>query len=124
MRKTVLPLAALPLAAMLLGGALVPASFAQSEGSHPPVPFTDDFLADEANLSAGRAIWEEQCQHCHGKKAYPGKAPKLQPRRYKPDFVYRRVTDGFRKMPPWKDVYSDEQRMQVTAYILSSKFSP
>jgi mono/diheme cytochrome c family protein len=124
MRKTTLSLAALLLAGMALALATGAQTGAQTEGSHPPVPFTDAFLAEEANLSAGRVIWEEQCQHCHGKKAYPGKAPKLQPRRYKPDFVYRRVTDGFRKMPPWKDVYSDEERMQVTAYVLSSKFSP
>ena len=97
---------------------------AEADKSEPPVPFTDEFLADVHNIDAGRAIWEEQCQHCHGKSAYPGKAPKLRPARLKPDFVYRRVTDGFRKMPPWKDVYSDEQRMQVTAYILSPRFSP
>ena len=116
MRMTILSLAAI----LLAGNALA----AETTGSEPPRPFTEAYLADEASIEAGRAIWAEQCQLCHGKKAYPGKAPKLQPRRYKPDFVYRRVTDGFRKMPPWKDVYSDEQRMQVTAYVLSPKFSP
>ena len=110
----------LSLALLAAGGAYA----AETEGSHPPIPFTDVYLSDTANLDAGRVIWEEQCQHCHGKKAYPGKAPKLQPRRLKPDFVYRRITDGFRKMPAWKDVYSDEERMQITAYILSPKFSP
>ena len=120
MRTTILSTAAL----LLASAALVPATSAQTEGSHPPIPFTEEFLADEHNIHEGREVWEEQCQHCHGKKAYPGKAPKLQPRRYKPDFVYRRVTDGFRKMPSWKDVYSDEERMQVTAYVLSPKFSP
>jgi len=92
--------------------------------STPPEPFTETFLADDANVEAGRIIWQEQCQHCHGAKAYPGKAPKLKPGRYKPGFVYARVTDGFRKMPPWKDVYSDIERMQVTAWILSGKFAP
>jgi mono/diheme cytochrome c family protein len=116
MRRIVLPIALLCLA----GAALA----AEAEKSEPPIPFTEEFLADEHNIHEGREIWEEQCQHCHGKKAYPGKAPKLRPAKYKPDFVYRRVTDGFRKMPPWKDVYSDEERMQVTAYILSEKFSP
>ena len=69
-------------------------------------------------------MWEGQCRHCHGKAAYPGKAPKLKPRRYKPDFVYDRVSNGFRKMPGWKDVYSVDERMAVTAYILSRQFSP
>ena len=94
------------------------------EPSVPPEPFTEDYLASDENIAAGKAIWEEQCRHCHGRKAYPGKAPKLKPHKYKPDFVYRRVTDGFRKMPPWKEVYTDEERMQVVAYILSDRFSP
>ncbi len=112
----------LPLAALWLAGA----AFADDapKGSQPPVPFTEEFLHDEANIAAGQAVWQEQCRHCHGRSAYPGKAPKLRPRRYKPDFVYRRVTDGFRKMPAWKDVYTDEERMQVTTYVLSTKFSP
>ena len=83
-----------------------------------------DNIEFEALVNDIREMWGAQCRHCHGAKAYPGKAPKLKPRRYKPGFVYLRVTDGFRKMPPWKAVYSDEQRMQLVAYILSSEFSP
>jgi mono/diheme cytochrome c family protein len=123
MRTTSLSLAALCLAGSWLAGPGA-ALAADAKGSQPPVPFTEAYLADEANIEAGHMIWQEQCQHCHGAKAYPGKAPKLRPARYKPDFVYRRVTDGFRKMPAWKEVYTDEERMQVTTYILSKKFSP
>lgn len=108
----------------LLVAAAPQAPEAQSRKSVPPVPFTDAFLADAAHIAAGEEIWADQCRHCHGAKAYPGKAPKLRPRRYKPDFVYRRITDGFRKMPAWEDVYTDEERMQITAYILSDQFSP
>ena len=32
--------------------------------------------------------------------AYPGKAPKLNPGTYTPDFIFDRVTYGFGKMPP------------------------
>ena len=49
---------------------------------------------------------------------------KLKPRRYKPKFVYDRITDGFRKMPAWKEQYSDLERMQIVAYIMSDQFSP
>lgn len=91
--------------------------------SKPPIPFTEAFLTDAANIAAGGEFWG-QCRHCHGAKAYPGKAPKLKPRKYKPNFVYRRVTDGFRKMPDWKEQFSDEERMQIVAYILSKSFSP
>ena len=92
--------------------------------SVPPVPFTDEMMAEQERIDAGEVIWKEQCAHCHGSKAYPGKAPKLRPARYKPDFVYRRVTDGFRKMPAWEEVYSDDERMNVVIYILSDQFSP
>lgn len=113
-----------PSATVLVLAALLCTPAHADEVSVPPEPFTEEFLTDEENIEAGQAIWEEQCQHCHGKAAYPGKAPKLKPYRYEPEFVYRRVTDGFRKMPPWKEVYSDLERMQVTAYILSDDFSP
>lgn len=90
----------------------------------PPKPFTEDFMTTAANIDAGGAIWAAQCRHCHGAKAYPGKAPKLKPAKYQPDWVYSRVTDGFRKMPAWQDEYTDDERMQIVAYIMSGSFSP
>ena len=96
-----------------------------SAAAKPEVPdFTEAFLNDPANIGTGKEVWVEQCRHCHGKSAYPGKAPKLKPRRYTPEFVYKRVTFGFRKMPAWEDIYDQNQRMGVTAYILSREFSP
>lgn len=95
-----------------------------SAQDEPPAEFTETYLADQANIGSGEALWAEQCRHCHGNNAYPGKAPKLKPRRYKPNFVYDRVTNGFRKMPAWKEVYDREERMAIVAYILSKKFSP
>ena len=38
-----------------------------------------------------------------------GKAPKLQPRNYKPEFVWDRVHNGFRGMPSWKAVYEPNE---------------
>ena len=90
----------------------------------PVVEFTPDYLADAANLEQGKALWEKQCRHCHGSAAYPGKAPNLKPYIYKPKFVYKRVTDGFRKMPAWKDVFSQEERMAIVAYVMSRQFAP
>ena len=108
----------------LAAAAKTEATAAAAGQSAPPVPFTAAYLADATNISTGGEIWAAQCRHCHGAKAYPGKAPKLKPAKYEPDFVYRRVTDGFRKMPPWKDQYSDDERMRIVAYILSDAFSP
>jgi mono/diheme cytochrome c family protein len=125
MEPSMKPVVALALAvALVLPAARAEAQETVSVGSQPPHPFTEEFLADPANIAAGEVIWQEQCQHCHGAKAYPGKAPKLKPSGYKPEFVYRRITDGFRAMPPWIDVYTDEERMQIVSYVLSKGFSP
>ena len=86
--------------------------------------FTDAVLKDTSYIESGRQVWDGQCRHCHGNSAYPGKAPKLKPSSYQPDFVYDRVTNGFRKMPAWKDIFNEKQRVGVTVYIMSSEFSP
>ncbi len=86
--------------------------------------FTAAMIKDPANVEAGKQVWDGQCRHCHGNSAYPGKAPKLKPSSYEPDFVYDRVTNGFRKMPGWKTIFSEKQRVGVVTYIMSSDFSP
>jgi len=90
-----------------------------------PVPaFTTAVMQDPAYIESGKQVWDGQCRHCHGNSAYPGKAPKLKPSGYQPDFVYDRVTNGFRKMPGWKTIFSEKQRVGVVTYIMSSDFSP
>lgn len=86
--------------------------------------FTEEFLNDPETIVIGKELWVDQCASCHGKKAYPGKAPKLKPKKYTPEFVYKRVTKGFRAMPAWEEVYSDDELRGVVAYIMSKKFSP
>jgi len=111
------------LAGALFGAATIGMA-TQDDAAEAPAEFSEAYLTDPANIEAGKAVWQEQCRHCHGAAAYPGKAPKLKPRRYKPEFVFKRVTNGFRKMPSWKDVYSREERMAVVSYVLSKDFSP
>ena len=86
--------------------------------------FDKAYLASKKNVAAGKDVWDNQCRHCHGAAAYPGKAPKLNPGQLAPDFIYDRVTNGFGKMPAWKEVFSLEQRKSVVAYIKSRDFSP
>ena len=117
------------LATALAAAALAtPAAWAQtataSAPEEPPPTFDRAYLTSPKTLAAGKEVWDQQCRHCHGNSAYPGKAPKLTPGTYTPDFVYDRVTYGFRKMPPWKDVFTIEQRKAVVAYIKSDAFSP
>lgn len=114
-------------------GKIVPANIAstvalpeqKSESADEAVPeFPDTFLSSAEAIVNGGELWAKQCRHCHGNSAYPGKAPKLKPSGYKPDFVFNRVTDGFRKMPAWKTVFTLEERKNIVAYVLSNKFAP
>ncbi|MFK7859854.1 MAG: c-type cytochrome [Granulosicoccus sp.] len=86
--------------------------------------FPESFLMSADAIGNGGDLWGKQCRHCHGNSAYPGKAPKLKPLSYTPEFVFSRVTDGFRKMPAWKTVFTLEERKNIVAYVLSNKFSP
>ena len=97
-------------------------SIANAQESVPA--FTDTVMKDTSLIALGQQVWDGQCRHCHGNSAYPGKAPKLKPSSYQPDFVYDRVTNGFRKMPAWKAVFSEQQRIGVTVYIMSDAFAP
>ena len=102
---------------------VLPAS-AEEKKVFVPVEFTSAYLTDASKFEKGKEIWFDQCTHCHGYKAYPGKAPKLKPKGYKPSFVYKRVTKGFRKMPAWDEVYDKDERMAIVAYVMDKNFSP
>lgn len=109
----------------LLAAAAATAGEQQQKTVKERVPVFDKaYLSNKANIEVGRNLWENQCRHCHGAAAYPGKAPKLNPGQLAPDLIYDRVTFGFGKMPAWKDVFSVEQRKGVVAYIKSDAFSP
>ncbi len=98
--------------------------FITSSKSEETPKFTKNVLKNVKLFSQGKKVWFDQCTHCHGFKAYPGKAPKLKPKKYKPEWVFKRVTDGFRKMPAWKEIYSLEERKAVVVYIMHRRFSP
>jgi mono/diheme cytochrome c family protein len=112
-------------ASMRLAQNTTTAAGASEEPAEEEVPtFTEDFLDDPAHITAGKEVWDGTCRGCHGAQAYPGKAPKLRPKKYTPDFVFDRVTNGYKKMPPWKEVFSKEERMNVVAWVLSDRFAP
>ena len=102
---------------ILLGLAPLVAARADETG------LTPEFMSDPANIAQGKELFQGQCSKCHGRNAYPGKAPTLKPKKLSPEDIYLRVTYGFRKMPPWEEVFSDEQRMAITAYMKSRRFS-
>ena len=96
----------------------------KAEPRDPPPAIDLATLKDAAIIVKGEKLWQEQCTHCHGAKAYPGKAPKLTPRTYKPEFVWDRIHNGFRGMPPWKEIYEPNEVLALIAYVLSDDFFP
>ncbi len=90
-----------------------------------PVPkFDPAYMRNPANIKVGQTVWVAQCVHCHGAKAYPGKAPKISPGTMDAEFIFDRITYGFKAMPPWKAVFSLEERKGLVAWIKSDGFSP
>jgi mono/diheme cytochrome c family protein len=87
------------------------------------VPFPREGLQQREYVETGKEAFGKTCKFCHGKAAYPGKAPKLNPSRYTTDSVYERVTHGFRGMPPFKETFSEKERQGVTAYVMSKEFA-
>ena len=100
------------------------AKAAPKAGDEPIPKFDAAYLKNATNIKVGQNVWANQCRHCHGSSAYPGKAPKLNPGSMDPEFIYERVTYGYKQMPGWKDVFSVEERKGVVAYIKSDSFSP
>ena len=103
----------------------VPAAPPAADSAAPPqlAPFPKELLNNPEYIELGHEVFNKICKFCHGKAAYPGKAPKLQPSRYQPEFVYDRVTNGFRGMPSFKEQFSDKERQAVVVFIMSPGFS-
>lgn len=86
-------------------------------------PFPKELLNQPDRIKEGKEVFGKICKFCHGKSAYPGKAPKLNPSRYTPEFVFDRVTNGFRGMPSFKEQFTEAERQSVVVYVLSHDFS-
>jgi len=105
-----------------LGAATMMAA-ASAQDAAPLPPFPKELLEKPEQIAAGKEVFGKICKFCHGKSAYPGKAPKLNPSRYTPEFVFDRVTNGFRGMPAMKEQFSEKERQAVTVFVMSKEFS-
>jgi mono/diheme cytochrome c family protein len=111
-----LVLLVLPLVGML---ALLGAGLARGDETG----LTPEFMNDLGNIELGQGLFKQQCVKCHGKGAYPGKAPRLRVKKLSPEDIYLRVTYGYGRMPAWGHVFTDDERMAITAYMKSPHFS-
>ncbi len=80
-------------------------------------------LDDAGHVAAGEKRFAQNCAYCHGAAGKGGKHKPLQCRDFRPDDVFYTITDGMESgsffMPPWGDAFSEEQRWELVAYILS-----
>ena len=79
-------------------------------------------LKDPKMISAGHELFlEKQCAHCHGEDGNGG--VNLARRTLDPAGVFATIADGREKngirMPAWRDVLTDREIWQATAYVLS-----
>lgn len=80
---------------------------------------TAPLRAQEGDVEAGAAVYEENCATCHGEKLRAtGAAPDLKglgaDQRAKFDMM---VSQGKGQMPSWEGVLSDDEKAAVWAYI-------
>jgi mono/diheme cytochrome c family protein len=79
-------------------------------------------LKDPKMTSAGRDVFlAKQCAHCHGEDGKGG--VNLARRVLDPKGVFVSIADGREKngirMPAWRDVLTDQEIWEATAYVLS-----
>ena len=78
-----------------------------------------DRAGDQAAIEAGEAVYNNNCQTCHGERLVStGQIFDL--RRLSAGDRARfenAVRNGKNQMPPWKDVLSDEEIAQLWAYV-------
>jgi mono/diheme cytochrome c family protein len=79
-------------------------------------------LKDPNIISAGHALFlEKQCAHCHGEDGTGG--VNLARRVLDAKGVFISIADGREKngirMPAWREVLTDQEIWQATAYVLS-----
>lgn len=111
-------------AAMAIVGALaLPIGLSVQAQDAALKPFPEQALGNPEYIEVGKDVFGRTCKFCHGRSAYPGKGPVLNPSRYNPEFVFDRVTNGFRGMPSMKEMLSEKERQGVTAYVMSQGFA-
>ena len=85
--------------------------------------FPEEFMTDMTVIREGRDLFQRQCGHCHGSRAYPGKAPRLRPDRYDADFVFWVIQGGYGNMPSMGEIFDDEETKKIVAWVKSNIFS-
>jgi mono/diheme cytochrome c family protein len=84
-------------------------------------------LKEPKMIAAGHDLFlAKQCAHCHGVDGRGG--INLTERELDPKGIFQSIADGREKrglrMPAWRDVLTDEEIWQATAYVMSISQQP
>jgi mono/diheme cytochrome c family protein len=84
-------------------------------------------VKDPKMIAAGHDLFlAKQCAHCHGVDGRGG--INLTERELDPKGIFQSIADGREKrglrMPAWRDVLTDEEIWQATAYVMSISQQP
>jgi mono/diheme cytochrome c family protein len=84
-------------------------------------------LKNPKMIAAGHDLFlAKQCAHCHGVDGRGG--INLTERELDPKGIFQSIADGREKrglrMPAWRDVLTDEEIWQATAYVVSISQQP
>ena len=84
-------------------------------------------LKDPKMIAAGHDLFlAKQCAHCHGADGRGG--VNLTQRGLDPKDIFQSIADGREKrglrMPAWRDVLTDEEIWQATAYVMPISQQP
>jgi len=82
--------------------------------------FPLEFLGNRDVIVYGRGVFLKRCTFCHVPVGHlGGHAPQLRPNALTADFIFERVTNGFRFMPAWGPLIEEKDRRALVAYLLS-----
>ena len=87
--------------------------------------FTEEFLNDPArSIAQGKELFAAECAQCHGSELLSGQGAEAEAQEADaPRTSICASTYGWRNMPAWEDVFSQDERMAITAYVKSKNFS-
>lgn len=90
----------------------------------------DHVLADPTSIKNGELRFAQNCSaYCHGDKGAGGEVHPLQCQpEYDGAYLFAIISEGRRSgsryMPPWKDTFSEKERWELAAFILSLQNLP
>jgi mono/diheme cytochrome c family protein len=85
-------------------------------------------LTDPKTIWAGHDLYlDKHCSHCHGATGEGG-VNLVKRDLTNPSYVFEAIADGRERgglrMPAWREVLSDQEIWQITAYVISLSQNP